>query len=82
MKVTNVIRKVMSDPNPNNRLNIVQRLADIDDEILSVDETAQILFVSKWAIFKKIKRGVLPAHKQGHRIYLLKSEVVNKIREA
>jgi hypothetical protein len=59
---------------------ILQRLADANDEVLTVEMLASILCVSKWAILKRIQRGQIKAHKEGNYWYILKSEYIENLR--
>jgi len=60
--------------------NVVNKLIDVNDTVLSVEDVAEMLRISPWGVRKRILRGQLPAHKRGKRLYILKSELVDSIR--
>ena len=65
----------------NKQNQVVRRLIDANDVILSVEEVAAMLKITVWGVRKRILRGKLPAHKRGRRLYILKSELVSYIRD-
>ena len=60
--------------------SVVNQLIDVNDTVLSVEDVAKMLRISSWGVRKRILRGQLPAHRQGRRLYILKSELVASIR--
>ena len=60
--------------------SIVKQFVNINEQTLKVEETAELLGISKWGVLKRIERGLLPAHKNGRRWYVLKSELMDYLR--
>ena len=58
-----------------------QMIIDCMEKVMSVNEFAKFVSKSPEAIRKRIQRGLIPAHKEGHSWYILKSEYVNSLRE-
>lgn len=54
---------------------------ELSDAILTVEEAAVFCRVSGWAMYKRAKNGTAPAHYLGRRIYFLKSELVDFVRQ-
>jgi hypothetical protein len=54
----------------------VEKKPVMDDEILTPSEAGKFFNVSGWAMYKRAKRGMLPFHKIGTRLYFLKSELI------
>lgn len=59
---------------------MVETLKDNSDEILTVDEAAFICKVSIWAMYKRVKNNTVSAHYMGKRIYFLRSEIIEDMR--
>lgn len=53
---------------------------NVNEEMLTVEKVAELMCISKWGVLKQIERGILPAHKNGRRWYILKSELVQYVR--
>ncbi len=60
--------------------SIVQHYLNLNDEMMTVEQMADMLHISKWGVLKRIERGMIPAHKNGRRWYILKSELMKEIR--
>lgn len=60
--------------------SLLQRLADAQDEIMTVEDLSNLLGVTKWAVLKRIQRGSIKAHKEGAYWYILKSEYISHLR--
>lgn len=60
--------------------SIVKQFVNVNDRPLKVEETAELLGISRWGVLKRIERGLLPAHKNGRRWYLMKSELIEYLR--
>lgn len=54
---------------------------NINDDILTPETAAEILNVTKWAMYKRAKNGTVPGHYMGRRLYFLKSELVECVRK-
>lgn len=50
------------------------------ERLLSVDETAEFLNLSKPTIYSKVSRGELPVMKQGKRLYFSNTELLEYIK--
>lgn len=72
------IPKTMSRMEQSN--SIVKQFVNVNDRPLKVEETAELLGISRWGVLKRIERGLLPAHKNGRRWYLMKSELIEYLR--
>lgn len=57
-----------------------QMVIDSDETVWSVQQLADVLGTSVHAIRKRIQRGAIKAHKQGHSWYILKSEYIAGLR--
>ena len=55
---------------------------NINDEILTASEAGKLFGVSGWAMYKRAKKGLAPSHKNGTRLYFLKSELIAFIQES
>ena len=60
--------------------SIVKQFVNINETSLKVEEVAELLGISRWGVLKRIERRLLPAHKDGRRWYLLKSELMEYLR--
>ena len=61
-------------------ITLAERLANAADSILTVEKVAEFMGISKWGVLKKIERGQLPAHKNGRRWYMTRSELVDFLK--
>lgn len=55
-------------------------LVDTQEVIYNIAQLAQVLNVTPNTIRKRIRRGIIPAHREGRYYYILKSEYVNALR--
>ena len=55
---------------------------DIEDVVLTPKEAGRLFNVSADAMYKKVRRKQIPAHKIGRRVYFLKSEMISVIRNS
>ena len=58
----------------------MRSLIDTQEVIYNIVQLAKVLDVTPNTIRKRIKRGIIPAHKEGRFYYILKSEYVNSLR--
>ena len=58
-----------------------QMIIDCTETVMTVNELARFVSKSPEAIRKRIQRGLIPAHKEGHNWYILKSEYVSSLRK-
>ncbi len=54
----------------------------LDDDILTPEQAGELFGVSKWAMYKRVKNGMAPAHKMGKRVYFLRRELVKSVIES
>ena len=54
----------------------------ISDDILTPEEAGLLFSVSKWAMYKRAKNGLAPAHYIGKRLYFLRSELISSTSES
>ena len=57
-----------------------QPVDQLEEKLLTVDETAKYLNVSKPTIYRKISERLIPFHKMGGRIYFIKNELIKFIK--
>ena len=50
-----------------------------DDDVLTPEEAGMMFGVSKWAMYKRARNGMIPAHYLGKRVYFLKSELISLV---
>ena len=55
---------------------------DINDDILSVREAAELFDIKPKAMYKRTERGQVPFHKVRGRTYFLKSELLSLMGES
>ena len=60
--------------------DLKQLIIDSEETIWSVAHLAELLGTSPQAIRKRINRGAIPAHKEGHSWYILKSEYIRNLK--
>ena len=53
---------------------------DIEDTILNAEEAGKMFGVEASAMYKKAKSESFPSHKDGRRVFFLKSELIAYIR--
>ena len=58
----------------------LRSLIDTQEVIYNITQLAKVLDVTPNTIRKRIRRGIIPAHKEGRFYYILKSEYVNALR--
>lgn len=49
---------------------------NLDDETLNATQAGKMYGVSSWAMYQRARRGQVPFHRIGKRIYFLKSELL------
>ena len=49
------------------------------DDILTPEKAGELFGISAWAMYKRAKKGMAPAHRLGKKIYFFKSELVGLI---
>lgn len=59
---------------------LAEKLVNATDSPLTVEKVADYLGITKWGVLKKIERGQLPAHKNGRRWYMMRSELVEYLK--
>lgn len=61
--------------------DLKQMVIDAEDTVWSVAQLAELIGTTRQAIRKRILRGAIPAHKEGHSWYILKSEYISNLRK-
>ncbi len=57
-----------------------QIVIDSEETVWRVENLAEMLGISCQAVRKRILRGLIPAHKDGHLWFILKSEYISRLR--
>ena len=65
---------------PTTESSRLRSLVDTQEVIYNIAQLAQVLNVTPNTIRKRIRRGIIPAHREGRYYYILKSEYVNALR--
>ncbi len=52
----------------------------VNDEIMTPKMAGALFGVSEWAMYKRAKNGQAPAHYIGRKLYFLRSELIDYIR--
>lgn len=60
--------------------DLKQMIVDTEETVWSVAQLAEHIGSTPQAIRKRILRGAIPAHKEGHSWYILKSEYIRNLR--
>jgi len=47
-----------------------------EEDVLTPEEAGMMFGISKWAMYKRVRNGMVPAHYLGRRLYFLKSELI------
>lgn len=63
-----------------NNTTLAQNIHDCNEIVMNLDEAGNWLGKSREAVKKMCQRGMIPAHKNGKTWYILKSEVVQRLR--
>ncbi len=58
------------------RRNVLTAPVDIEDRLMDISEAADFFHVTEGAMYKRVKRGRVPSHKVGSRIYFSKKELL------
>lgn len=59
---------------------LAQDILDCNETVMTLEDAGTFLGKSREAVKKMCQRGMIPAHKNGKTWYLLKSEVVQRLR--
>lgn len=60
--------------------DLKQMVINQDETVWNVKQLASVIGASEEAVRKRIKRNVIPAHKEGRSWYILKSEYISNLR--
>lgn len=55
-------------------------IEDIKDEILNAEEAGKIFGVDASAMYKRAKKRSFPSHRDGRRVFFVKSELIAYIK--
>ncbi len=58
-----------------------KKFASEEDVFLSIDEVAKFIKLTKPTVYGLVHQKNIPFHKKGKRLYFLKSEILNWIKE-
>ncbi len=73
--------KVLSEQITDKILNAIKDTKKSDEDVfLSIDEAAKILNLSKATIYGFTHKKEIPFHKNGKRLYFLKSEILHWVK--
>lgn len=71
----------MGRPTKSTNTTLAQRLVDCNDTVMTLSDAAIFLGKSRAAVLKMCQRQQVPAHKKLKSWFLLKSEVMQWLRE-
>lgn len=60
--------------------DLVQIVIDQEETVWTVTQLARELNTTPQAIRRRISRGYIPAHKEGRKLYILKSEYIKALK--
>lgn len=60
-------------------LTLANKMSDTDDPILTIDELANLISMTKGSIYGLVHKNAIPYHKKG-KLYFLKSEILDWIK--
>lgn len=75
------MEKLISGSMVNKRPTLSQRLINCNDEPMRLEDAANFLGKSKEAVKKMCQRGQIPARKRNNTWFLLRSEIIEWLRE-
>lgn len=78
-KTSSILNSLRARKKKTNRID--SSLTDTQEVIYTVSQLAEELGTTPAAIRKRIARGFIPAHKEGRKLIILKSEYVRSLRE-
>ncbi len=78
-KTSSILNSLRARKKKTNRID--SSLTDTQEVIYTVSQLAEELGTTPAAIRKRIARGFIPAHKEGRKLIILKSEYVGSLRE-
>lgn len=64
----------------NEKVNLENSDQDSVDQMLTVEEAAGLLKLSKQTLYRYVQLKVIPVHKKGKRLYFIKSELVDWVK--
>ena len=70
--ITECIKKVQPEKVPK----------DKEDELIKIQEVAKLLSVSKVTIHEWKKKGIIPFHRMGRRVFFKKHEILEALKKA
>ena len=60
--------------------DLKQMVIDQEETVWTVLQLARILGTTPQALRRRISRGYIPAHKEGRKLYILKSEYIKALK--
>ena len=56
------------------------QIGNPEDVFLTIDETANLIHLSKYTIYGLVHKNSIPYHRRSRRLYFLKSEILNWLK--
>lgn len=57
-----------------------RRRIDLDDQVMTAEEAGKMFNVGAAAMYQRARKGMLPSHRMGRKVYFLRSEVIESIK--
>ena len=59
--------------------DIAKIIISCGEDILTPQKAGDVFGISKWAIYKRVKDGSIPAHRIGKKLFFFKSELLHMV---
>lgn len=59
--------------------DIAKIIISSGEDILTPQKAGDVFGISKWAIYKRVKEGSIPAHRIGKKLFFFKSELLHMV---
>jgi excisionase family DNA binding protein len=59
--------------------DITKIIISSGEDILTPQKAGDVFGISKWAIYKRVKDGSIPAHRIGKKLFFFKSELLHMV---
>ncbi|WP_419211126.1 helix-turn-helix transcriptional regulator [Maribacter sp. X9] len=56
------------------------QIHNTEDIFLNIEETADLIHLSRYTIYSLVNKNTIPYHKRGRRLYFLKSEILTWLK--
>ena len=57
------------------------QIHNVEDVFLTIEETANLINLSRYTIYGYVHRDTIPYHKRGRRLYFIKSEILTWLKK-